>query len=248
MALPDPTDVTAYEEEFRKRYVGEPPPPLQARIEIRDYDPTWPDLYEREAARIRSLLGERVVRLEHAGSTSVPGLPAKPIVDVVLEVPDTADEAAYVPAMQAAGYVLRIREPEWFQHRLFKGTDTDINLHVFSADCAETDQMLQLRDWLRSNAADRELYGRVKRELAGREWKYVQQYADAKSTVIGEILARHGVARRRRRPLERERRTSGRTLPGQGGGPRAARSHRTTQAPPRSPRPRSAARMPAARR
>jgi GrpB-like predicted nucleotidyltransferase (UPF0157 family) len=119
----------------------------------------------------------------------VPGLPAKPIIDVVLEVPDTADEAAYVPAMQAAGYVLRIREPEWFQHRLFKGPDTDINLHVFSADCAETDQMLQLRDWLRSNTADRELYGRVKRELAGREWKYVQQYADAKSTVIGEILA-----------------------------------------------------------
>jgi GrpB-like predicted nucleotidyltransferase (UPF0157 family) len=108
---------------------------MQARIELREYDPTWPRLYAREAARIRSALGGRVVRLEHAGSTAVPGLAAKPILDLVLEVADAADEAAYLPAMQAAGYALRLREPHWFQHRLLKGPDTEINLHVFSAGC-----------------------------------------------------------------------------------------------------------------
>jgi GrpB-like predicted nucleotidyltransferase (UPF0157 family) len=136
------------------------------------------------------VLGDRVVRLEHAGSTSVPGLPAKPIIDMVLEVPDSADEPAYVPDMEAAGFVLRIREPEWFEHRVFKGPETNINLHVFSAECAEVDRMLLFRDWLRTNAADRELYTSAKRELAARDWKYVQQYADAKTTVVQEIMAR----------------------------------------------------------
>jgi len=132
--------MAAYDQQLRKSCLGELPPPLQCPIELRDSDPTWPQLYDREAARIRSILGDRVVRLEHAGSTSVPGLSAKPIIDIVLEVPDAADEAAYAPAMEAVGYVLRIRQPDWFQHRLFKGPDTNINLHVFSANCADTDR------------------------------------------------------------------------------------------------------------
>ena len=189
MALPDLTDVTA-DHGWSKQSAEEPSPLMQVRIELHDYDPIWPQLYAREAARIRSALGERVVRLEHAGSTSVPGLAAKPIIDIVLEVPDTAEEAAYLPAMEAAGYVLRLREPGWFQHRLLKGPDTDINLHVFSAGCPETDRMLGFRDRLRRHADERKLYMRVKRELAGRDWTSVQQYADAKTAVIGAILAR----------------------------------------------------------
>ena len=102
--------------------------------------------YEREEARIRSVLGRRVIRIEHVGSTSVPELPAKPIVDIVLEALDSADEPAYVPAMESAGYVLRIREPDWFEHRLFKGPDTDVNVHVFTAGCEEVEQMLLFRD------------------------------------------------------------------------------------------------------
>ena len=131
-----------------------------------------------------------MVRLEHAGSTSVPTLPAKPIIDIALEVPDSTDEAAYVPDLEEAGYVLRIREPDWFEHRLFKGPDTNVNLHVFSASCEETDRMLLFRDWLRTNAADRERYASPKRELAERDWKYMQQYADAKTAVVLAIMAR----------------------------------------------------------
>lgn len=195
MALPDPDDVAAYDEELTKHWVGKPPP-LKGRIEIRDYDPGWPRLFEREAARIRSVLGERVVRLEHAGSTSVPGLPAKPIVDLVMELPDSADEPAYLPGLEAAGYVLVIREPEWYQHRVFKGPDTNINLHVFTAGSAEVERMLRFRDWLRANPADRDLYARAKRELAARDWKYIQQYADAKTAVVQQIRARAEAARR----------------------------------------------------
>ena len=159
-------------------------------IHLSAYDPAWPRLFAREADRVRAVLGERALRIEHVGSTSVPGLAAKPIIDMLLVVPDSADEAAYVPALEQAGYVLRVREPDWYQHRLFKGPDTDINLHVFSAGCAEIERMLLFRDWLRANAADRDLYERTKRELVQREWKYVQNYADAKSAVVREILAR----------------------------------------------------------
>ena len=133
---------------------------------------------------------DRVVRLEHAGSTSVPGLPAKPIIDVVLEVPDSSDEDAYATDLEAAGYPLSIREPEWFEHRVFKGPDTNVNLHVFSAGCEEPDRMLLFRDWLRDNASDRERYAAAKRELAAQDWTYVQQYADAKTAVVREIMAR----------------------------------------------------------
>ena len=160
---------------------------MARRILIVDYDPQWPELFAREADRIRAVLGSRALRIEHAGSTSVPGLVAKPIIDMLLVVNDSADEDMYVPALEAAGYVLRIRETNWYEHRMFKGPDTEINLHVFSSGCPEIDRMLMFRDWLRSNAADRDLYARTKLALAQKEWKYVQNYADAKTVVIEEI-------------------------------------------------------------
>jgi GrpB-like predicted nucleotidyltransferase (UPF0157 family) len=159
-------------------------------IHLADYDPSWPVLYEREAARIRSVLDDRAMLLEHVGSTSVPGLPAKPIIDILLAVPDSADETSYVPPMEAAGYAIRIREPEWHEHRLFKGPDTDINLHTFSAGSSEIVRMLAFRDWLRTHDDERDLYLATKRELAARHWTYVQDYADAKGAVVEAIIAR----------------------------------------------------------
>jgi GrpB-like predicted nucleotidyltransferase (UPF0157 family) len=185
----DPADVAAYDRELARVAVGGARP-LTRPIEIRDYDPGWPLSYEREEARVRSILDERIIRIEHVGSTSVPGLAAKPIIDIALEVQDSADEPAYAPDLEAAGYVLRIREPEWFEHRLFKGPGPNVNLHVFAAGCVEVDRMLLFRDRLRADAADRELYAATKRALAARDWKYGQQYADAKTDVVRGILAR----------------------------------------------------------
>ena len=191
--MSDSEDVAALEARLARHTIGQPER-LTGHIQIVDYDPTWPDSYAREANRVRAVLDARVVRLEHVGSTSVPGLAAKPIIDIVLEVPDSSDDGAYVPDMETAGYVLRVRESDWFEHRMFKGPDVDINLHTFSAGCPEVERMLIFRDWLRSNVADRDLYLRVKRELAARDWKSTQQYADAKTDVVKEILARAAAA------------------------------------------------------
>jgi GrpB-like predicted nucleotidyltransferase (UPF0157 family) len=177
------------EAELRAVTVGELRP-VSGPIELVEYDPAWPGLFELEAERIRAALGDRVVLLEHTGSTSVPGLAAKPIIDITLAVPSSADEKSYGPALEAAGYVIRIREPDWYEHRVFKRPDARMNLHIFSEGCPEIDRMLRFRDWIRSNAADRELYERTKRELAAKEWRYVQDYADAKTEVIAEIVGR----------------------------------------------------------
>ena len=185
----DPYDVAWYDE-YLDQITGGNVQLLMRPIEIAEYDPEWPRLYAREEERIRSVLGDRVVRIEHAGSTSVPGLPAKPIIDIVLEVPDSSDEPSYVPDLEAAGYRVVIREPEWYEHRVFKGPDTNVNLHTFTAGCEEVDAMLLFRDHLRESADDRELYARTKRELAAYPWKYVQQYADAKTAVVQEIKER----------------------------------------------------------
>jgi GrpB-like predicted nucleotidyltransferase (UPF0157 family) len=177
------------EEYLRLHTVGELKP-LSGAILIVDYDPGWPRQFEKQATRILSALGDRALRIEHAGSTSVPGLPAKPIIDVVLAVGDSACESEYAPALESAGYQLRIREPEWHEHRLFNDLDVDVNLHVFSTGSPEIDRMLIFRDWLRTNPADRELYARSKRALAQQVWKYTQNYADAKTAVIEEIISR----------------------------------------------------------
>jgi len=183
------TDQPMSDEELHEIWVGDVPQ-LSGPVELVEYDPDWPRLYEREAARIRAALGDAVVQLEHTGSTAVPGLVAKPRIDMLLVVPDSADEPAYVPGLEAAGYTLVIREPEWYEHRIFKGPDTDVNLHVFSPESPEIERVLFFRDRLRTNDADRGLYARTKRELAQRSWKYVQNYADAKSEVVEEIIAR----------------------------------------------------------
>jgi GrpB-like predicted nucleotidyltransferase (UPF0157 family) len=177
------------EEQIRAAVIGEMPM-HDGPIELAEYDPRWPELFRREEERIRAALRERVVRLEHVGSTAVPGLAAKPIIDMCLVVADSSEEEAYVAALEAAGYALRIREPEWFEHRCFKGPETNVNMHVYSVGCPEIERYLLFRDRLRTNQADRELYERTKRELAKREWKYVQNYADAKTDVVEEIIAR----------------------------------------------------------
>jgi GrpB-like predicted nucleotidyltransferase (UPF0157 family) len=163
---------------------------LNGPVRLESYNAQWPGRYEREAARIRSVLADRVLLLEHVGSTSVPGLAAKPVIDILLVVADPAEEAAYVPGLELAGYRLVARHPGWHQHRMLAGPDTDINLHVLPPGCAETERTLRFRDRLRASEADRALYQRVKRQLAARQWTHLRQYTDAKADVIETILAR----------------------------------------------------------
>ena len=150
-------------------------------------------MFAAERDRVTSALCQLAVSVEHVGSTSVPGLAAKPIIDIVLAVPDAGDEAAYVPALEADGYWFAHREPEWFEHRLLRRESPRVNLHVFSVGCSEIAQMTGFREWLRTNPIDRDLYERAKRELAAREWGIVQDYADAKTDVVTAIKRRAGL-------------------------------------------------------
>ena len=168
-----------------------------AQVRLADPDPTWPVEYERQAARIHAALGPRARQLEHVGSTSVPGLAAKPVIDIVLTVVDSADEDAYVPELERAGYVLVHREPDWYEHRFLRDHGPDVQIHVFTEGSPEVERMLAFRDRVRRHPEERELYERTKRDLAAREWAYVQDYADAKSEVVEAIIARALAARAR---------------------------------------------------
>jgi GrpB-like predicted nucleotidyltransferase (UPF0157 family) len=159
-------------------------------IVLEPHSPQWPIYFSAEEQRIRQALAGLAIDVHHTGSTSVPGLRAKPIIDITLAVPDSTDEDAYLPALVDAGYEFLLREPHWLEHRLFRRVDPRVNLHVFTTGSDEIDRMLAFRDHLRTDDADRDLYESTKAELADVEWQNVQDYADAKSMVIETILAR----------------------------------------------------------
>jgi GrpB-like predicted nucleotidyltransferase (UPF0157 family) len=194
--LPPPAEPVT-EEYLASVTIGEREP-LNDRIELVPFDPGWPSMFSLAAGRVRAALSERAFLIAHVGSTAVPGLSAKPIIDMVLAVEDSKDEGSYVPPLEAQGFILRAREPDWFEHRFLtlKSRDMALQLHVFSAGCEEIDRMLAFRDWLRTSESDRSLYESTKKALAARTWRHVQNYADAKSDIVRQILerAREGAA------------------------------------------------------
>jgi GrpB-like predicted nucleotidyltransferase (UPF0157 family) len=158
-------------------------------IKISDYDPDWPKKFEQHSKRIADALGDTALRIEHIGSTSVPGLAAKPIIDILVVVQNSADESAYLAQLEAAGYVLRVREPEWNEHRMFRTPEKDVHVHIYSVSCPEIQRNLTFRDRLRHNSDDRSRYEQTKRELSAIEWPDMNAYAEAKTEVIESIIA-----------------------------------------------------------
>lgn len=175
------------EDKLKKITIGEKKP-HNAPIFLSEYDANWPLFFQKEHDKIKQALGPSALTIEHVGSTSIPWLIAKPIIDILLVVKDSSDELPYVPFLEQAGYILRIREPDWNEHRLFKGPDQNLNLHVFSQCNSEIEKMLLFRDYLRTHPDAKELYANTKRELSKKTWKYVQNYADAKTEVIEHII------------------------------------------------------------
>ncbi|HLX70402.1 MAG TPA: GrpB family protein [Verrucomicrobiae bacterium] len=159
-------------------------------IVITDYDPQWPTRYQEHATRINQAVGSSALQIEHIGSTSVPGLGSKPIIDILLVVKDAANEEDYLPSLEAAGYVLRVREPDFDQHRMFRTPERDVHVHVFGKDSKEIARYLNFRDHLRRHDADRRNYEALKRELATRDWPHMDAYAAAKGEFIESIIAK----------------------------------------------------------
>ena len=160
------------------------------RIEIWEYDPAWPAQFAEHAGRIARALGSAAVQIEHIGSTSVPGLGAKPIIDILIVVEDSRRESDYLPLLEEAGYVLRVREPSWHQHRMLRTPARDVHIHVFSAGSSQIRRYLVFRDHLRGNLDDRELYEATKRNLAKQDWPEMNAYAEAKTEAIQQVMAR----------------------------------------------------------
>ena len=154
---------------------------------VSGYDAAWPVRFAEIEARIRSALGEVALEIEHIGSTSVPHLAAKPIIDVLVVVADVENEASYVTAMEDAGFVLRVREE---RHRMFRTPARDVHIHVYTSGEQAITDYVDLRDWLRVDEADRDLYAEVKRDLARRRWTDMNHYAEAKTDVIAQVLGR----------------------------------------------------------
>lgn len=180
------------EERIRGAIIGEIESPP---IVVDDYDPAWPERFRREAAKIRAALGEVARAVEHIGSTSVPGLAAKPIIDILLVVENSSGELSYVPALEEAGYTLRVRERDFHEHRMLRTAAKDVHVHVYSPDSPEIERYLLLRDRLRNYDEERELYDRTKRELANESWPTMQHYSEAKTEVVEGIIARAAAAR-----------------------------------------------------
>lgn len=176
--------------------------PVKAVIEVVEYDPRWPSQAQAISERLGAALRQRALRVEHVGSTSVPGLAAKPVIDLDLTVADPADERGWLPQLQAAGFVLTIREPWWHEHRMLRcgqrlddglaraDTGPVANVHVFAPDSPELVKHIVFRNWLRTDAADRELYARAKRSAAGGGSQRVMDYNARKQAVIREIYQR----------------------------------------------------------
>lgn len=164
-------------------------PPAVETVEIVDYDPTWPERFTWFAERIRASLGDTVLAIEHVGSTSVPGLAAKDVIDIDLTVSDPRAESTYVPMLEADGWHLTVREPSWHQHRCLRFDDPRANLHVFGPECPEVIRNVMFRDWLRGNPDDRQRYEDAKRAAIPGGGN-VMDYNGRKQAVIREIYDR----------------------------------------------------------
>ncbi len=164
-------------------------PPAPVRVAIVEYDASWPGRYQSLAHEVRATLGDVVLDIEHVGSTAVPGLAAKAVIDIDLTVADPRHEPNYVPALEAAGWRHVIREPSWHEHRCLSRTGPCANLHVFGPDCPETVRHRMFRDWLRKHAEDRELYASAKR-AAVPGGGHGMDYNTRKQDVIREIYDR----------------------------------------------------------
>lgn len=159
-------------------------------VEIHDCDDQWPSIFEQNPRRIREALGDGALRIEHMGSTSVPGLSATAVIDILVVVANPGDEAGYLPALKEAGYELRVREPECDEHRNLRSPARDVHIHVLPPQSREIDRYLSLRSQLRANAGARSADEQVSRTPGKCEWDDMNDYADAKTDTVEAIIAK----------------------------------------------------------
>ncbi len=158
-------------------------------IEIVPWDPAWAENFEDMRERLGAALGEQAVRIEHVGSTAIPGIPAKPIVDIQVSVPDVDDTDAYREQIESQGFALRYIEEG---HRYFRpppGTPRYFQVHVCQIGSQWERDHLLFRDFMRAHPGEAAEYGRLKMRLATQHRQDRIQYTDDKGPFILAVLA-----------------------------------------------------------
>jgi len=156
-------------------------------IELVPYDPGWAALFEEWKEKLIAALPTSPRRIEHVGSTSVPGLAAKPVVDIQVSVDDQEDEATYVPAIESIGVQLRNRDSEHRFFRPFAGHARQVHIHVCQVGSEWERRHIVFRDYLRSNLAARQEYLDAKVSAAARWSDDRLAYTEAKSETIRRL-------------------------------------------------------------
>lgn len=157
-------------------------------IAIVDYDPSWPGQYQAWQREIRAALGTAAARIDHVGSTSVPGLPAKAIIDVQVSVSDLASEDSYVPPLEKLGLQLRSRDAYHRYFRPYPRRPRNVHVHVCAAGSDWEADHLRFRDYLRTHPEACDRYAEAKRAAAATWADDGLAYTDAKTEVILNIL------------------------------------------------------------
>lgn len=173
------------------QYLSQRDPPLA--LEVVDYDPNWPAQYEALRARIAAAMGPAALSISHVGSTCVPGLAAKPVIDIDIIVADIRDESTYVPALEKAGFQFLLREPDWYEHRLFVSYNPSANIHIWTPTSGQITRHSAFTAWLKAHPEDLEKYAQAKRDAckeAQEHGETVNQYADRKNAVLKEVMTR----------------------------------------------------------
>ena len=156
-------------------------------LTVVSYDDSWHAIFAAQRERLLTALGSTPVEIEHIGSTSVPWLAAKPIIDILIIVDDITAEEDYLDPLIAAGYLLRVRGPG---RRMVRTPGRDVHVHILQTGDDAIDAYLVFRDHLRSNADDRVLYASTKHSLIEQGFTDMNAYSDAKTDVIAAIMAR----------------------------------------------------------
>ncbi|MGW6916999.1 GrpB family protein [Kitasatospora sp. NPDC054939] len=164
---------------------------MNDRIEIVDHDPAWPGLFAESGARLRAALGDVAVRIDHIGSTSIPGLAAKPVIDVQVSVRSFEPLDAYRLPLEALGLVHRADNPERTKRYFREAPGTRrTHLHVRQLGSFSEQFALLFRDFLRCHPADAAHYGEVKRSLAAQYAGDRPGYTTAKDPHVWDIVRR----------------------------------------------------------
>ncbi len=160
------------------------------KVEVVPYNPKWPKMFEVESKRITDVLGENIVRIHHIGSTAIPNIYAKPIIDLLIEVKYITKVDEQNSQMESLGYEVMgefgIIDRRFFRKDNHKGIRTH-HVHIFEFGSKQIERHLAFRDYMIAHPEEAQQYSQLKRELAKKYPTNIQKYMDGKDSFVKAI-------------------------------------------------------------